>query len=271
MKCTTAFLLRSLILLVAGIGEVPLQAEEVWLEPERLGVTPGAKMTLSLRAGDGFHAVGRAVEVGRVASAVARIGTEMLVVTAPATGDGTSRFSVTLPRPGFVRIAIELKERDLEFTAAGVEARLRALNAGGSLREEWAASSGIGRWRETEVRRATVFVRVGEPDSADQSWGAALGLGLEIVPEADPTALQAGGAFPVRVLQGGVPLADCVVRCVSRGEIYEHVLVTDESGRAVAPLAVAGTWLLRGIHLRRSSARERDWESETAALTVEVK
>jgi uncharacterized GH25 family protein len=50
------------------------------------------------------------------------------------------------------------------------------------------------RWRETYVKLAKTFVRVGQP-TADQSWREPVGLALEIVPLADPSTLLVGSRW----------------------------------------------------------------------------
>lgn len=76
-------------------------------------------------------------------------------------------------------------------------------------------------------------------------WGApfaqplATGLGLEIVPTADPFALKSGNKLVVRVLRGGKPLAGVLVAYhgETRGE-------TDPDGRIAIRLRHAGTQLI---------------------------
>lgn len=269
MKCTTACLLLGLILLAPGIGDRRLRADEVWLTPERFGVTPGATMAFSMTSGVAFRDRTIAVSPPEAERVVARLGNEMLATV--IAGETTASFSITVPRPGFVVLSLELKGQTIDLPFDRVEARLRAIRASAALREEWAAIAGSGRWREIEVKRATAFVRVGEPEAGDRGWAVPLGRGLEVIPERDPTVMGAGEELPVRVLSSGLPVSDFALAFVSWEEKYEHVVVTDEAGRASAPLEIVGRWLLRGTRLIRSNTAGRDWESETTALVVEVR
>jgi hypothetical protein len=164
-----------------------------------------------------------------------------------------------------------LKPRLLELEPGKIEPYLREIHASESLRAAWAALPEPKRWRETYVKHAKTFVRIGEPAAGDRSWAQPLGLGLEVVPERDPTALGVGDTFAVRVLHAGEPLAGFVVGFVSAGETREHVVVTDGEGRAAAPLDVPGLWLVHGTFLRRATAAEREWDSDFTTLVVDVK
>jgi Domain of unknown function (DUF4198) len=69
-----------------------------------------------------------------------------------------------------------------------------------SIRAQWDSIPKPKQWRESYIKHATSFVRVGAP-RGDSSWASPLGLGLEIDPERDPTVLVEGDALPVRVLR----------------------------------------------------------------------
>jgi twitching motility protein PilT len=71
------------------------------------------------------------------------------------------------------------------------------------------------------VKHAKTYVRVGR--RADSSWSEPLGLGLEIVPTADPTSLRAGSPLQVRLLKDGQPLAGQRKLCLmSQREVGVH-------------------------------------------------
>ena len=181
-----------------------LQAEEWWLVPERLAVTPGATLTFSRQRAAVFSGEGSLANVGPAARGWARSGKDLLAVqVGPSVGG--EPFTVTVLRPGFVVLAVDWVLPVRDWPPEQGERRLREVAASGALRAEWAAQGGTRRWQEKEVRRALAFVRVGEPDSADQSWRVGGGLGLEIIPERDPTALRVGDILEVRVWAEGRP------------------------------------------------------------------
>lgn len=254
-----------------ALGLVSAAAHDTWLQPERFAATPGATLVLDLSSADGFVGFQTAIPAERVARVVARIGGTEIKPGLVAPTEQTLRVPVTLARPGVAVIAVELKAQFLELEGEKIELSLREIHAGEDLRAVWAAVPEPRRWRESQVKHAKTFVRVGEPAADDRSWGEALGLGLEIVPERDPTALKEGEALPVRVWRGGKPLPDFALTYVSAGETREHIAITDAEGRASARLDQRGVWLVRGTDLRRATETAREWDSAVAAMVIEVK
>jgi len=120
------------------------------------------------------------------------------------------------------------------------------------------------------TKHAKTFIRVGR-SPADGSWAEPVGMALEIVPERDPTRLNRGGDFPVRVLEHGMPLANFPLGIVREGRRKGEIRKTDDQGRVKFRLARRGRWLLRGTKLRKATQPEVDWESDFTTLTVDVK
>jgi uncharacterized GH25 family protein len=247
------------------------RAHDTWLQPERFTATPGALLELGLTSGAGFNGPENAIKPERIAIVRGRLASEVVVLPAPAESDRTLKFSATLPRPGVAVFAVELKPRVLELPADKIETYFREIHAGDALRVLWAGVPEPRKWRESYVKNAKTFVRVGEPAAGERAWAEPLGLRLEIIPERDPTALREGDELPVRVLRGGAPLAGFTVAFVSAGETREHVVVTDDAGRARAKLDARGAWLVHGTDLRRSTAAELEWESDFTTMVVEAR
>ena len=246
-------------------------AHDTWLQPERFAATPGATLDFGLTSADGFNGPDTAIKPERVATVRGRLADEAVALTSPVAGEKALRFSATLPRPGVAVVGVELKPRVLELEAGKIETYFREIHADEPLRAVWAAVPEPRRWRESYVKNAKTFVRVGEPAADERAWAQPLGLRLEIMPERDPTELRAGEALPVRVLRGGAPLAGFTLAFVSAGETREHVVVTDDDGRAQATLDVRGAWLVHGTDLRRATAADLEWESDFTTMVVEVK
>jgi len=250
---------------------VSARGHDTWLQPERFAATPGATLALELTSADGFNGLETAIKPERVARAPARLAGEAIMLAVPVAGEKALRFSATLPRPGVAVVGVELKPRGLELEPEKIELYFREIHADEALRAAWATVPEPRRWRESYVKNAKSFVRVGEPALGDRVWAEPLGLRLEIVPERDPTALRAGDELPVRVLRGGAPLPGFTIAFVSAGETREHVAVTDDDGRARATLDVRGAWLVHGTDLRRATAPELEWESDFTTMVVDVK
>lgn len=254
-----------------ALAAVALRAHDTWLQPERFAVTPGATLAFDLTSSDGFVGFQMPIAPERVARMVARLGSAELKPGALASTEKTLRFPVTVDRPGVMVMGLELKARLLELEPDKIETYLREIHAGDDLREAWASVPAPRRWRESYVKHAKSFVRVGEPPAEERAWAVPLGLALEIVPERDPTALKEGDALRVRVLRGGQPLAGFALGFVSAGETREHVAVTGADGRATATLDARGVWLVHGTDLRRVMSTDREWESDFTTMVVEVK
>jgi hypothetical protein len=261
--------MRRLVLLL--IFAVPARAHDTWLQPERFAATPGATLVLGLTSADGFIGADTAIEPERVARVLGRVGGAAIAIAEPAAGAKALDFAATFTRPGVSVLGVELKPRVLELAADKIELYFRELHAGDELRAAWATVPEPRRWRESYVKHAKTFVRVGEPPAGDRAWAEPFGFVLEIVPERDPTALHAGDELPVRVLRGGAPFAGFVVAFVSAGETREHVAVTDAAGRASTVLDAHGAWLVRGTDLRRATPAGLEWESDFTTMVVEAK
>jgi uncharacterized GH25 family protein len=259
------------IAVVVAMATLGLRAHDTWLQPDRFAATPGAVVTLDLTSSDGFVGFQTAIQPERVARALGKLAGGELAPSVPSATEKTLRFSATVTRPGIAVLGVELRPRLLELAADKIEVYFREIHAGDELREAWAVVPEPKRWRESYVKHAKTFVRVGEPAADDRGWAEPLGLGLEIIPERDPTKLQAGEALPVRVLRGGKPLAGFALGYVSEGETREHVAMTDAEGRASATLDVKGVWLVHGTDLRRVVAADREWESDFTTMVVEVR
>ena len=264
-----AGVMRRLVLLV--ILAFPARAHDTWLQPERFAATPGATLVLGLTSAAGFIGTDTAIEPERVARALGRVGGDAVTITEPVAGAKALGFSATFTRPGVAVLGVELKPHVLELAADKIERYFRELHAGDELRAAWATVLEPRRWRESYVKQAKTFVRVGEPPASDRAWAEPLGFVLEIVPERDPTTLHAGDELPVRVLRGGAPFAGFVVAYVSAGETREHVAVTDAAGRASAMLDARGAWLVHGTDLRRATAAGLEWQSDFTTMVVEAK
>jgi hypothetical protein len=158
----------------------------------------------------------------------------------------------------------------LELTPPKVIEYLDEIGASPEIRAAWKGGGAKRRWRESYTKHAKTFVRVGEP-AEDRSWAEPAGLGLELVPEKDPTALRAGDELPVRLLRQGAPLPAFPIGLVREGDPHGTLQKTDAEGRTVFRLTQAGRWLLRATDLRRATKPGLEWESDFTTLTFEVR
>jgi uncharacterized GH25 family protein len=164
---------------------------------------------------------------------------------------------------------MELGPRSLELKPNQVKEYFDEIHAGSEIIAQWDSIPTPRRWRESYTKHATSYVRVGTPRS-DSSWMTPLGLGLEIVPEGNPTAITAGETLPVRVLLNSSPLAGFSVGARLEGRTKSAFVTTDSTGRATIVLPAKGRWLLFGTHLRRTNEPNLEWRSDFVTMTTYV-
>jgi uncharacterized GH25 family protein len=163
---------------------------------------------------------------------------------------------------------IATRGRTLTLTPKQVDEYLAEIGAAATVGAEW-KKSGRKTWRETYVKLAKTFVRVG--DASDRSWSEPVGLDFELVPEADPTRLSPGDRLSLVLLWQGRGVAGFPVGVVPAAPGKARLVATDAEGRLSLSLDQAGPWLLRATRLVPSAARPGEWESVFTTLTLEVK
>jgi len=186
-----------------------------------------------------------------------------------APGPKSLRFKAKLATPGVATVWIDLAPKSIELNPAQVAEYLDEIGAPAEVRKTWTEGGKDRRWRELYSKHAKTFVRVDGPGS-DQSWTAPVGMALELVPEADPTALRPGDALSLLVLRDGKPLADFPLGLVREGDPKGLLRSTDAKGRVTFQLDRPGRWLARGTQIRRSAVPGIEWESDFTTLTLEV-
>ena len=258
----------SVLSLFLGLCARPLFGHDTWILPQRARVAPGTELSLDLTSGMAFPANEVAVKPDRLARASIRLGGKATDLPQGSAAKDSLRIKARVLEPGIAALWVESKPRTLELKPKEVREYLDEIGAWDSIGKKWEAE-GSGRWRETYVKHAKTFVRVGEP-SGDSSWSEPVGMRLEIVPEKDPTLLVSGSDLPVRVLMDGKPLSDFPLGFVAAGQKTGSFQKTDEKGRAQISFNRQGWWLLRATLLTKSSQPDTDWESHFATLTVFV-
>ena len=262
---TRAALLLLALVSVAGVAA----AHETWLLPSSMRVPVGRAVTLSLTSGMTFPNDQIKIEPSRVVRVEARLGHTTERLRRPKTTAHALHYVWTPRVPGVATIAIELGPRSLELKPAQVKEYFDEIHAGPDIIALWDSIPAPRRWRESYSKHATSYVRVGTPGS-DSSWKTPLGLGLEIVPEGNPTAISAGQTLPVRVLLNGSPLPGFSVGARIEGRKRSAFVTTDSAGRAAIVLPVKGRWLLFGTHLRRTNEPNLEWRSDFVTMTTYV-
>jgi uncharacterized GH25 family protein len=125
--------------------------------------------------------------------------------------------------------------------------------------------------RERFYRCAKSLLETGGP--APHGFDTPLGFTLELVPRKNPYAIHPGGELPLSLSFRGKPMANVLVVAMSRNDPDKAVRArTDAKGRVTLPLAHAGFWLIKAVHMEAAPADAGvDWESWWASITFDLK
>lgn len=253
---------------LAFLGLVfPALAHDTWLLPERWRVRPGDRLVLALTSAMDFPRPETAVKADRLEAHSVRLAGKTHPL-APGSGERSLALSAVLKEAGVATAWIATRPRSLTLTPQQVAHYLEEIGAADTIGEQW-KRSGQTTWRETYVKLAKTFVRVGE-GASESAWGEPLGLTLEIVPASDPSRLKTGDSLSIRLLWQGKSLPDLSVGAAAASPAKPVLVRTDAQGRATFELDRPGPWLLRATLIRPSEARQGEWDSVFTTMTLEV-
>jgi hypothetical protein len=262
----TGYVVRAVLVGMLASWASSAAAHDTWLLPARFDLPAGGRIELDLTSGMGFPAPESSVQPNRLAATGLRIAGRTLPLDAGNPDKTALRLSVRTSGTGVAALWIATRPRTLSLTSAEVQEYLREIGAAEEVESRWRRQQ---RWRETYVKLAKTYVRVGQP-TGDPSWHEPVGLQLEIVPLADPTTLLVGSELSVQVLRDGKPLPRFSVSALPSATIEPIMRRTGGDGRAVFSLDRPGPWLLRGTLIEPSSSPDADWQSLFTTLTVQV-
>ena len=254
----------ALVAVVASIAG----AHDTWLLPSSLKVPVGKAVTLHLTSGIVFPSDDFAINPGRIKRADARLGGVTRALANRGRTDNATLYRWTPATPGVAALVVELAPKVLTLQPRLIPVYLDEIGATVEVRRAWEAVPSPKQWRESYVKHAATFVRVG--DRADSGWVAALGMGFELLPLSDPTGIVAGGSLGLRVLRDGRPLAGQPVTIRRESSEQATVVTTDADGRTTLSFPADGRWLVAATELRRVRRAGLEWESDFATLTLAV-
>jgi uncharacterized GH25 family protein len=269
LKHAPVAVLVVVIALLAGAGLAA--AHETWILPASMRIPVNEPVALDLTSGMGFPAEQTTIDPKRVVKASARLGGTIEEIQRRIVRPKSLRFVWTPRVDGVGTIAIELAPKTLVLDPKLINEYYDEIHASAAIRAQWDSISAPKQWRESYVKHATSFVRVGSPVN-DTSWALPLRLGLEIVPMSDPTNLVAGQTLRVRVLRRGIPLGGFQLGARREGapESADVFVATDGTGHATIALPREGRWLLFGTDLRRARETGLEWRSDFVTTTIGV-
>lgn len=281
-------------LVATAAGIAPGRGEVTWLQPEAPAVTPGAVLALQVVSGESFGEPFAPVLPTRIrviggwlADGPVAVGAPVLQTTGNATvthpaarpvapnpapaANGEQRLVATLARPAVAAFTAELEPEVRTVPRPGVHGYLRKVFASEDVLEAWGEVPAPEPWREVRRIRLKTYVRVGEPSATDRSWAKAERRGLDVVPDGDPTAVQEGAELAVWVWRDGRPASGVLVQFLAWGGDREHVVASDDNGRAVSPVDAAGLWQVQAVDIRKAAVLEAAWEVQVVRLTFNAR
>lgn len=247
------------------------RAHDTWVLPTRWSVAVRERLVVNLTSAGEFPTPESAVAADRLLDKRIRLGGALssLEVSPTRSGARALELSARPTAAGLATVWIATLPRTLELEPDEVEHYLEEVGAADTIGEQWRRSPDKA-WRETYVKVAKSFVRVGEPQQ-DESWRQPVGASLELVPASDPSGLSAGQELVLLLLWNGQPLADLSVGAVAAAAGKPALVKSDAEGRVKFRLDRPGAWLLRATLIRPVAGRSGEWDSVFTTVTLDVK
>lgn len=267
------FRLAALGLLLSAVSA---GAHDLWIEPSNFRPAQGEQVAIRVRVGEHFKGDPVPRNKARIERFAAVVPGDKTTgdreLDLPVNGEEGAEPAgrIALPIPGTWVLVYDTNHASVELEADKFEKYLReeGLEAISALRAQRGQSK--ARVREIYSRCAKSLVLVGK-ETDGLAHQRVLGLPLELVPEASPAALPAGGELPVRLLYQGKPLAGALVVATRKDQPAEKVSArTGKDGRVRLRLEPRGVWLIKAVHMIPApQGSEADWESFWASLTFQ--
>lgn len=243
-------------------------AHDLWLEPSSFTPAVGEKVEVQLKVGDPG---GAAENMPRNPVRIERFAALSATAEAPILGfDGATPAGLLRPSaPGVVALVYRTNDARQELPGPKFEAYLaeKGLTEVARLRAARAEAGTPGR--ELYSRSLKALLTVG---SDTRGGDRLLGLDFELVAEANPLSLSAGGELPLRVFLRGQPMPGILVLASPLDGVTERsAAVSDREGRLRLRLGKPGAWVLSAVTMREAPPDSgADWQSIWTSLTFSV-
>ena len=274
-------LMSHFCMLVALLGQAPLQAHEFWIAPVQAPLVAGGQASLSLLVGEYF--VGDLV--GFSAPQTASLSRYTVAGRQDLSGMLSSAPAAVLQLPlqsvGTHLVVFDSKPHVISLSADSFHAYLHeeGLNFIKTKRE--AAGTAAQPGRERYRRYVKTLLQVAGPKATsqqsgssgkktDMTYAAVVGQRLELVPLNDPLLLSPGNSLGVKVLFEGKPLAGALLKAWHKrsGQTVMVRATTGTDGTVAFDLPYAGPWMISVVHMVQvTGSPDTDWDSFWGNLT----
>ena len=262
---------RVAILAVAlGLFAAPLAAHETWLLPETFAAPAGQSLEFTLTSGMAFPALGSGIDRRRINDAVLFQDGDAQAMVPVGGREGALEVSA-IPASGVACAWVRLQPRVLAIDSPEeVEHYLEEIGAPEQIWTAWRTGRGEIAWRESYSKLARSYLTGSGEGRPQPCWDEASGARFDILPLADPTALQPGDRLELQVFFDGEPVADQAVGVMREGDEAGAMLRSDGRGRVTVTTAGRGRHMIYATNLRRVDGDGFRWESDFTTLTFEV-
>lgn len=259
--------------LLIGLSAVA-RAHDFWLVPDAFEIAERAELRVHGQTSSRFPTSESAVAPDRIVEARIIGATNEERITGLSTS-GTSLVLRHRPAQAGQRVVVaSIAPRSLR--ASGPEfKRYMELEGAADLAAKY-ERQGLLPKSDSITRRyakyAKTIVEVGR--GGPRAFSRVAGQVAEFVPLRDPAALRAGDTLPVRLLYRGRPLGDAHVHAgpaTDAGAAADLSFTTDADGTVRLPVASAGLWNIRTIHIVPApSGSGADWDSHFVSFVFTV-
>jgi hypothetical protein len=254
------------IAIFVALVAVQASAHDFWIEPSTFHPAVGDRVTAALRvgqklAGDPLPNIPPLIDRFVLRSSAG----ERPLVGRPGADPAGIAF---IAEGGLHWIGYQSNPYPVTLDAAKFEDYLRdeGLERIIDARKKSGQSAAPGRERFYRCAKALLDTPGAAP------FDAPLGFTLELVPRKNPYAMKTAGELPLTLTFRGKPIANVLVVAMSKTDPEKAVRArTDAKGRVTLPLAHAGFWLIKAVHMEAAPADAgADWESWWASITFEL-
>ena len=251
---------------------IPLLAHDLYFLPPTFRPKPGEKVRVAFHNGDAFPESETHAPIVRIRDAQALSKSNATPITRLRESAKEVVGEAAFPGPGDILLTARTIPNFIQLEPEKFEAYLKdeGLDHVVKWRREHGETKAPGKERYSKYVKSLLLA-----GPSSEYFNHVVGFTIEIVPQANPSLLKAGGSLPVQVLFRGKPIAGIAVETAvapsSGGKTIVSVVGnTDRNGRIVLPLVQTGLWRIHTLLMERcAEPAAADWESFWATLTFD--